>query len=112
MDTQKDPEMYGTYTPALPYLPRPIYVNINTYIHTYILIGICLQHLRQDDCRADRLLGHLHALRPRRPAQELPAVRVPRHQLLRAGHAGVPLSEVLAVCSALPSSWGDAFMCI
>ncbi len=55
------------------------------------------QHLGPHDRGADALLGHLHALRPGRDAQEPAAVRVPLYQFRVPVDAGVSVHEVLEV---------------
>ncbi|KAJ0159914.1 hypothetical protein CTA2_8898 [Colletotrichum tanaceti] len=47
-----------------------------------------------DDRCSLHLLGHLHALCPRRPAQEPPPFRLPLRQRGRPAHPGIPLHAV------------------
>lgn len=75
MDTQKDPEMYASaplstlelrFRRASPTPDTDTDTDTNTN-----------QHLRNNDRRSHRLLGYLHALRPRRLARQLPPLRLP-----------------------------------
>lgn len=72
MDTQKDPEMCENTNTSLFFVSDR---KLLTFTCCY------RQHLRKNDRRLDRLLGHVYALCPRRYAQELPALPLPCDQL-------------------------------
>lgn len=55
------------------------------------------QYIRPHDWRSLPLLRYLYALRLRRHAEELPAVRVPFCELWRADYARVSILAVLEV---------------
>lgn len=62
------------------------------------LIEQSSQHFRPHDRRPRRLLSNIHALLPRRLAQELPPLRLPCDQLYFSDHTGISVLELLEVC--------------
>jgi hypothetical protein len=61
------------------------------------LLAYKMQNIRAHDGGFNYLLRNLHALRFGRPTQELSPLRMPFHQLQRAGHAGIPVVQLLEV---------------
>jgi hypothetical protein len=74
MDTQKSPDLY-----VLPIVPIPsLPLSRSLFLLSFLQLTFH-QDLRQNDRCPNNLLRNIHALRPRRVAQELPSLRMPFH---------------------------------
>ena len=100
MDIQKDPEMWDSFyssIPIPPLVPQHLCLPLIDPLSNLILTKLS-QHFRSHDRRPYRLLRNIHALLPRRHAQELPPLRLPCDQFHFSDHTGISVLELLEVC--------------